>query len=260
MAWWQDILGIKTRATQSTVISYNGGVKDTTDLEPGTATIVPITRPAIAAAQYTSVQTLSTPSDARLAILRLVHRLNVNIFAMGTAGHLYCSVRVDVDDANHEVFNENWTTNGNKLDAVDVHSGFLPAVLALLTDGNPHTFYFLFWADQANQVQITVVQLWFGLGSCFLTANCTYGAAIPYCAQLTYQGSTTTHVIGATPGGNATVAYSLNTYSGRATTGAGQPSSTFNLTVTNNPYLDITGTVATDYNILKSIYAVIAGT
>ena len=90
----------------------------------------------------------------------------VNIAGLGTATHVYLSVRVDVDDADHELFSKDWTSTGAKLDAVDTHSGAKSTIFDLLKDGQAHTFYFLFWADVASQATIDVVQLWEGIGSC----------------------------------------------------------------------------------------------
>ncbi len=146
-------------------IIYQPGVKDSGDLEAGTHTITPTSRPAIGSAQYSKSLTLPKPGDARLAVKRIVARLNVNIAGLGTATHVYCSVRVDVDDADHELFSEDWTSTGSKLDTVDVHSANKSTIYNLLKDGAAHTFYFLFWADAADQATIDVVQLWEGVGS-----------------------------------------------------------------------------------------------
>ena len=153
------------------LIAYSPNLPTTGDLEAGTHTIVPIARPAIGAAQYSHSLTLSKPSDARLVVKRMAARLNVNIAGLGTATHVYCSVRVDVDDANHELFNEDWTSTGNKLAAVDTHSVSKPTIFDLLKNGAAHTFYFLFWADQASQATIDVVQLWEGVGTCITGAT-----------------------------------------------------------------------------------------
>jgi len=147
-------------------IQYNPTELTTGDLEAGTHTIVPTTRPAIASAQYSEALTLPKPDDARVEILRIAARLSVNIAGLGTAAHVYLSVRVDVDDADHELFSEDWTSTGAKLDAVDTHSGAKSTLFDLLKDGQAHTFYFLFWADVANQATIDAVQLWESVGTC----------------------------------------------------------------------------------------------
>ena len=146
-------------------LAYLPGLQNTGDKEAGTHTIVPIARPAIASAQYSHSLTLLKPSDARLAVKRIAARLNVNIAGLGTATHVYCSVRVDVDDTDHELFNEDWTSIGDKLDAVDTYDTNKAAIFNLLKDGAAHTFYFLFWADIASQATIDLVQLWEGIGS-----------------------------------------------------------------------------------------------
>jgi len=146
-------------------ITYLPGLQNTGDLESGTHTIVPTSRPAIGSAQYSASLTLSKPSDARLVVKRIAARLSVNIAGLGTATHVYCSVRVDVDDTGHELFSEDWTSTGAKLDAIDTHSGAKSTIFDLLKDGAPHTFYFLFWADEANQATVDAVQLWEAVGT-----------------------------------------------------------------------------------------------
>jgi len=99
-------------------------------------------------------------------VKRIASRLDVNIAGLGTATHVYCSVRVDVDDVDHELFNEDWASTGNKLDATDTYDFHRAAIFNLLKDGAAHTFYFLFWADVASQATIDSVQLWEGVGHC----------------------------------------------------------------------------------------------
>lgn len=147
-------------------IVYTPNIVSTEDMETGTHTIVPTARPATGSAQYSSQLTMSMPADNRLSVKRLCSRLTVNISGLGAATHIYCSVRVDVDDADHELFTEDWTSSGVKLDALDLHAGNKATLFNLLSDGTAHTFYFMFWADAANQAMITVVQLWLAVGSC----------------------------------------------------------------------------------------------
>jgi hypothetical protein len=162
-------------------LTFDPDLMATGDLEPGTATIAPTSRPAIGSAQYSASLTLAKPLDARIAVKRIVARLSVNIASLGTATHLYCSVRVDVDDASHELFSEDWTSTGLKLDAVDVHSGNKAPILGLLSDGGAHTLYFLFWANAAGQAQVDAVSAWEGVGSCD-----TGGAS--YCIEVAHSG------------------------------------------------------------------------
>ncbi|MFC1904358.1 hypothetical protein ACFLXT_01120 [Chloroflexota bacterium] len=113
-------------------ILYQPGLVDSGDLESGTHTIVPTSRPAIGSAQYSASLTLSKPADARLVVRRIAARLKVNIAGLGTATTVNCAVRVDVDDADHELFNLSWTSVGAKLAAVDTHSGLNPLSLTCL--------------------------------------------------------------------------------------------------------------------------------
>ncbi len=147
-------------------ILYNPGLRTTNDLESGTHTVVPTARPATGSAQYQVQVTLPKPDDARMTVKRIAARLSVNIAGMGTATHVYLSVRVDADDSDHELFSEDWTTSGAKLSAVDTHAGNKATIFNLLKDGAAHTFYFLFWADAASQATVDTVQFWEGVGSC----------------------------------------------------------------------------------------------
>lgn len=152
-------------------ITYTPQLQDSSDLETGTLTIIPTNRPAIASAQYSKSLTLPKPDDMRLEVKRIASRLTLGIAGMGTTTHVYLSVRIDQDDTDHELFNEDWISAGEKLDVLDVYSSNKSVIFELLKDGSAHTFYFLFWADVANQATVEVVQLWIGVGSCSTNEN-----------------------------------------------------------------------------------------
>jgi len=146
---------------------YNPGLKNTGDLEAGTNTITPTSEASgTGNADYSCALTLPKPDDVRLVVKRICSRLSVNIAGLGTATHVYCRVYVDAQDADHRLFDEDWTSTGAKLDAVDTHSGSKSTIFNLLKDGQSHTFYFFFWADVADQATVDAVQLWEGVGSC----------------------------------------------------------------------------------------------
>lgn len=146
------------------LLSYSPGVKDTGDLEAATKTITATTEATgLGNADYSASLTLPKPSDARLAVKSICARLSVNIAGLGTATHVYCRVYVDAQDADHKLFDEDWTSAGAKLDAVDKTSG---TIFDLLNGGNAHTFYFFFWADVTDQTTIDTAQLWEGVGTC----------------------------------------------------------------------------------------------
>lgn len=84
------------------------------------------------------------------------------IDSFDTAIHLYCRVYVDAQDADHRLFDEDWNSTGAKLDAVDTLVGTKEPIFNLLKDGSAHTFFF--WVDQANDVVISLVQLWEAVG------------------------------------------------------------------------------------------------
>ena len=229
------------------VITYSPGVGDSSDLEAGTHTIVPTSSPDSGAAQYSKSLTLLKPSDARLAVKRIAARLSVNITGLGTATHVYCSVRVDVDDADHELFSEDWTSTGAKLDAVDTHSGAKSTIFDLLKDGSAHTFYFLFWADAASQATIDIVQLWEAVGTC-ATGNTTV-------LELTHIGLVSTGVQPSNQGsGTLTIKVFHNIADGYAylvpaSNGNIYQSETLSL-INDKVVIVMFGTVATDLNCI----------
>ncbi len=237
-------------------ISYSPGVTATGDLEAGTHTIVPTSRPAIGAAQYSASLTLTAPGDARMVVLRIATRLSVNIVSLGTATSVSCSVRVDVDNADHELFSLNWTSTGAKLDAVDTHSGNKGAIFNKLKDGAAHIFYFLFWANVASQAQIDVVELWEGVGTCATGSNVScfeinHSGLMAIGANMVRVGTGTlnyavfngtngvsTYVKTNTAGGYINMHESFTVYSGKG-------------------IVALLGTVATDLNYLNVVAAVL---
>lgn len=146
---------------------FNPGIPDTGDLEGGTKTIVAVAEGAgIGAADYNAVLTLPAPTDAKIIIIRIAERLAVTINSM-TAGHLYCRVYVDAQDAAHRLFDMDWATTGAKLTAGDFSAG---TAFNLLKDGAAHTFYFFFWVDAGNAV-ISLVRLQEVVGTCNHAGN-----------------------------------------------------------------------------------------
>jgi len=229
-------------------IAYSPGLQDTADLETGTHTIVPTTRPVIGSAQHSASLTLPKPGDARLAVKRIASRLNVNIAGLGTATHVYLSVRVDADDTDHELFAEDWTSAGAKLDAVDTHSANKAALFNLLKDGAAHTFYFLFWADAASQATIDVVQLWEGVGSCSTNGN-QLG-----CLQLTHSGYISDMELFVTQGtGTTTLRRQHDNYNYFTTDSSVYSRRSISNLLINNLDYNIAGTVATDLNYINNI-------
>lgn len=250
-------MGFHQTVEKIETIFYAPSSQDTGDLEAGTHTIVPTARPAIGAAQYSSVLTLPDPDDARLVVDRIMARLAVTIAGLGTAANVYCSVRVDVDDADHELFLEDWTSTGAKLDAVDTHAAAKAAIFALLKDGAAHTFYFLFWADAASQATINLVNLWEGVGS----IGAFYENKV---AHLTHKGFATINMRPAMGAGSGSAGGRL------VSTDAVTDSYTYYASVTNNdsftsigavlvsnPWFTVGGSVATDLNVMQDITIVL---
>ena len=148
-------------------LAYAAGLQDSGDLEAGTMTVTATAEASgVGNADYSHALALVKPDDARLVVKRIAARLAVTIDSFDTATHLYCRVYVDAQDADHRLFDEDWNSTGEKLDAVDTHSAALATIFDLLKDGAAHTFYFFFWVDQPNNAAISLVELWEGVGSC----------------------------------------------------------------------------------------------
>ena len=148
-------------------IYYDPGLPNTGDLEAATKTITATAEASgLGNADYSSALTLADPDDARLAVKRIASRLVVTIDSFDVATHLYCRVYVDAQDADHRLFDEDWTAIGEKLDAVDTHSGNKATIFNLLGDGQQHTFYFFFWVNQATNAVISQVVLSEAVGTC----------------------------------------------------------------------------------------------
>ncbi len=146
-------------------ISYIPALQNTGDLEVATKTITAIVEATgVGNADYNCALTLPASSDSRLIVKRIASRLAVTIDSK-TANYLFCRVYVDVQDADHLLFESGgWSSAGAQLLSKDTHSGALPTIFNLLKDGSAHTFYFFFWVDAGNAV-ISVVQLWESVGS-----------------------------------------------------------------------------------------------
>ena len=143
-------------------ITYEPNLQDSGDLEAATKTITATSEASgLGSADYSKALTLPKPDDARLVVEEIASRLAVTIDSFNGAGHLYCRVYVDDQDAEHKLFDEDWTSIGAKLDGTWKTSGTL---FDLLTDGSAHTFYFFLWVDAGNAV-ISAVQLWEGVGN-----------------------------------------------------------------------------------------------
>ena len=147
------------------LISYAPNLQNTGDLEGATKTITATAEASgVGNADYSQALTLAKPSDARLIVRRIASRLAVTIDTIpANDTNLYCRVYVDAQDADHKLFDENWDSIGEKLDATSVGSG---TIFNLLSDGAGHTFYFFFWkAGTGTGIVISLVQLWEGVGN-----------------------------------------------------------------------------------------------
>jgi len=158
-----DKLHTDTREKPATIY-YMPGVQDSGDLETAAKSIVRTAEASgLQNADYNRPLTIPQPADLRLTVKRLAARLAVNIDSFDVATHLYCRVYVDIQDADHRLFDMDWTGSGSKLIVADTFTGNKTTVFNLLKDGAAHTFYFFFWVNQANNAVISLVQLWEGV-------------------------------------------------------------------------------------------------
>ena len=149
-------------------ITYNPGLQNSGDLESATRTITATSEASgLVNADYSKSLTLPKPGDTRLTVLMVAARLAVTIDTIPAGDtNLYCRVYVDAQDASHLLFDKDWTTTGDQLDAVDTHSGAKATIFNLLKDGQAHTFYFFFWkAGTGTGIVISVAQLWQAVGA-----------------------------------------------------------------------------------------------
>lgn len=165
-------------------IQYRHAVPTTGGLEGATNSITATSEASgTGNADYSQAVTLPIPDDPRLVILKVVARLAVTIDSM-TAGHLYCRVYVDAQDADHRFLDTDWTTSGAKLDVLEQSSG---TIFDLLSDGASHTFYFFLWVDSGDAV-VSALQLWEAVGQRGATQ-----AATP-AFRLDFEGEVTTAI------------------------------------------------------------------
>jgi hypothetical protein len=153
---------------------YAPGVQDSGDLEAGTRIITAGSEASgTANATYAATLTLPKPADTRLVVKRFCTRIQATIDAISSGDtNLYCRVYVDVQDANHRLFDMDWNSTGIKLATVDTYSGGLTAIFDLLKDGGSHIFYFFFWkAGSGAGITISLVQIWEGVGSKIMGAG-----------------------------------------------------------------------------------------
>jgi len=235
-------------------LSYSPSVQGSADLEAATKTITAtVEATGVVNADYSVALTLAAPSDARLVVMRIASRLAVTIDTIPVNDtNLYCRVYVDAQNANNLLFNENWATVGEKLDAVDTHSG-QATIFNLLKNGAAHTFYFFFWrAGTGTGIVISLVQLWEAVGSC---ATPWYSSDT--CLELTHTGYITYFLVPNTQGsGTPTTAPVKVGYlsSYQRTTGyANEPIPVATHLCQGTFSIWIGGTVATDINYLSSV-------
>jgi hypothetical protein len=171
------------RKAKFETLYYAPQLQNSGDLEAATKTINAVAEASGPGnADYAAAMTLPAPDDARLQVLRIGARLSVTIDSLnGGCAHCYCRVYVDVQDADHRLFDLDFTSAANQLSAVTAHAANKAIIYTSLKDGSTHTFYFFFWVDAGNAV-LSLAQLWEGVGG-------NDGAyAYPVVLRLTHSG------------------------------------------------------------------------
>jgi len=143
---------------------------DTGDLEAATKTITATTEPG--ADDYSIAKTLPKPIDSRITARIISALLDLTIDTIPVDDTtLYCRVYVDAADADHMLFDLNWTTTGAKSAVQMTMVGTKEVIYNLLKDGASHTFKFRLWkAGTGTGIVISVVRLRYGVG----VAGATY--------------------------------------------------------------------------------------
>ena len=101
-------------------IPYGPSYPSTGNLEAGTRAITATSEASgLGNVDYSVALTLASPSDVRMEVLRIVSRLSVIIDSFDVATTLYCRVYVDIQDADHRLFDLRWSSTGENLAAVD---------------------------------------------------------------------------------------------------------------------------------------------
>jgi hypothetical protein len=241
-------------------IVYTPSLQDTSDLETATKTITATAEATgVANADYGKSLTLLKPTDDRLVVLRIAARLAVTIDTIPAGDtNLYCRVYVDNQATANRLLDLSWNSTGQKLSAVDTHSGNLPTIFALLSDGSAHTFYFFFWkAGTGTGIIISEVRLWEGVGTKFSS-----GYANELVATLSHKGMMSCIVFIAREGTGTPIAYLVAKDQGIVMRIA--MASGYNTPVQTPNYLafegiDITygGSVETDLNYISKLHAVL---
>ena len=147
------------------LIGYHASALTSGDLIPTTLTITATAEPAVAdlSKEYRLGKVVWTGWDSRLEILRTAARVSLNITSM-TATHLYCRVYVDVQDADHRLFDLDIIATGEKLAAEVTHSASKATIFNLVKDNSLHTYYFFFWVDSGNAVMDNA-EFWHAIGN-----------------------------------------------------------------------------------------------
>ena len=151
----------KKRAKYENIL-YEPGALTTGDLESGNTTITATAEGAVP--DYTGVMTWVDPSDSRLAVLCLGTRANINIVSDDGTHSLRCRIYVDVQDANHLLYDLTYTTLGSQVAVQDLLAGTKEVIYNLIKDGLEHNFLFFLWSPTNHSPVISVAQVWMAWG------------------------------------------------------------------------------------------------
>lgn len=137
---------------------------------------------------------LQKPETDQL-IVRQIAAL-VHLVSSWTPDSHHCHFRVYVDqmDDDHKLFDVDISDQAVAYFTSHCNASELPAVFALLTDGEQHTFYLFLWADEAGIITVNEVEILFGIG------NENGGSSGSPHLEFNFEGLATTSVVTSTQG------------------------------------------------------------
>jgi hypothetical protein len=238
-------------------IDWQPTLQDSGDMETSTRTITATAEATgVGSADYNKTLTIVAPPDPRLVIKGIATRLAVTIDSI-TASHLYCRVYVDMQDADHKLFDMDWTSTGAKVTAQDTRGGTKATIFNLLKDGLAHTFYFFFWVNSGNAV-ISLVQLWEGIGSSntppvYQAVELNFSGLCSVIAQVLVVGTGTPFIRVVPPGDDG----GGNGWFPHASASGNNGQVHIENLVCNHHRLNIGGSLTTDLNYLSPLYITI---
>ena len=137
--------------------SYAPGLQDSDNLAASPITITATSEPTND--DWSCSLTIPQCSSPDYVQLIIGTRLDINIDADSVFTLYRQRVYVDVIDSDHLLYDLSFTTTGDHPNVQDSSAAINPAIFALLTDGNAHTFHGRGW-QTGTSVILDTVELW----------------------------------------------------------------------------------------------------